>query len=230
MQHAALLADDDDLTAVRRSGGAAAGPSSAAAAAADGDDAGFGVASDEEEYVSVKQRRLNEMQGRYRRLGLSSAALGAPSARNAPEAREAPPVRKPRLLPCVSQHLTRVHTPQDAKASLLVRAAELKRERPEEDESVKRAREEQEILNSIPVRGGHGARTFGCRVCATDAFGAAGQASADVSKRVGQGHRVLASHGDGVEAAQPHPRLECGTVRRGALRSLLGCCCAGSVR
>ena len=36
-----------------------------------------------------------------------------------------------------------------------MRAAELKRERPEEDENVKRAREEQEILNSITVRGRH---------------------------------------------------------------------------
>ena len=38
------------------------------------------------------------------------------------------------------------------KASLLVRAAELKREKPQEDESAKRAREEQEILQNITVR------------------------------------------------------------------------------
>ena len=75
---------------------AAAGPSSAARAAADVDDGpGFGAASDEEEYVPVKQRRLNEMQGCYRRLGLSSAALAAPSTRENPDAREAP-VRRPR--------------------------------------------------------------------------------------------------------------------------------------
>jgi hypothetical protein len=35
---------------------------------------------------------------------------------------------------------------------LLVRAAELKREKPEEDDAAKRAREEQEILSSITVR------------------------------------------------------------------------------
>jgi hypothetical protein len=98
MRHAALL-EDVDLAAVRRNGGAAAGLSSARAAAVDdGEDAGFGAASDEEEYVPVKQRRLNEQQGRYRRLGLSSTALGAPLARDAAEAREAPPVRVPR--PC----------------------------------------------------------------------------------------------------------------------------------
>ena len=95
-RHAALL-DDDELT-VRRNGGGA-GPSSAArvAAAADDEGAGFDAAADEEEYVPVKQRRLNEMQGRYRRLGLSSAALGAPSARDIPEARETSPVRELRL-------------------------------------------------------------------------------------------------------------------------------------
>ena len=156
--HAALLAEEGDELAVRRSGGAAAGPSSAtrAADAADGDDAGFGAASDEEEYVPVKQRRLNEQQGRYRRLGLSSAALGAPAARDNPDAREAPPVRAPRTSRRASAAPERSHLPQDVKASLLVRAAELKRERPEEDESVRRAREEQEILNSITVRGlGH---------------------------------------------------------------------------
>ena len=99
MQHAALLQDDEELTARRRST-TAAGPSSAARAAAGADDdaAGFDVASDEEEYVPVKLRRLNEMQGRYRRLGLSSAALGAPSARDDTYAREAPPVRE--LRPC----------------------------------------------------------------------------------------------------------------------------------
>ena len=98
-RHAALLDDDDELI-VRRNAGAAAGPSSAARAAAVADvgDAGFDAAVDEEEYVPVKQRRLNEMQGRDRRLGLSSAALGAPSGRDIPETREAPPVRE--LLLC----------------------------------------------------------------------------------------------------------------------------------
>lgn len=155
MQHAALLADDDDDLGMRRNGGAAAGPSSAANAAAvgDGDDAhGFGAAAEEEEYVPVKLRRLNEMQGRYRRLGLSSAALGAPLARDKPDAREAPPVREPRPQRCAPASADAFAPPQDAKSSLLVRAAELKRERPEEDETVKRAREEQEILNSVTVR------------------------------------------------------------------------------
>ena len=107
MRHAALLDDDDELTA-RRNGGAAAGPSSAAraVAAVDDDAAGFEAAVDEEEYVPVKQRRLNEMQGRYRRLGLSSAALGAPSARDIPEAREAPPVRELRPSAAYAQRLT----------------------------------------------------------------------------------------------------------------------------
>jgi hypothetical protein len=213
MRHAALLDEEDDLAAVRRNGGAAAGPSSARAAAVDdGEDAGFGAASDEEEYVPVKQRRLNEQQGRYRRLGLSSTALGAPLARDAAEAREAPPVRVPRPCRRVRQRLSACARPQDAKASLLVRAAELKRERPEEDENVKRAREEQEILNSITVREA-GAQTLRFALgLATDFFGAAGQASAHVCQRVGQGHRVLAGHGDGLEAAEPHARLECRAV------------------
>ena len=201
MRHAALLDEEDDLAAVRRNGGAAAGPSSARAAAVDdGEDAGFGAASDEEEYVPVKQRRLNEQQGRYRRLGLSSTALGAPL------------VRVPRPCRRVRQRLSACARPQDAKASLLVRAAELKRERPEEDENVKRAREEQEILNSITVREA-GAQTLRFALgLATDFFGAAGQASAHVCQRVGQGHRVLAGHGDGLEAAEPHARLECRAV------------------
>ena len=119
LSHAALLRDEDDDLAVRRSGGAAAGPSSAARAAthADGDDAGFGAASDEEEYVPVKQRRLNEQQGRYHRLGLSSAALGAPSARDNAEPREAPPVRAPRpCRPCepAPERLTLRRTPRRA--------------------------------------------------------------------------------------------------------------------
>jgi hypothetical protein len=46
-----------------------------------------------------------------------------------------------------------VRSSQDVvKASLLVRAAELKREKPLEDEGAKRAREEQEILQNITVR------------------------------------------------------------------------------
>jgi hypothetical protein len=45
-----------------------------------------------------------------------------------------------------------VGTPQEVKASLLVTAAEMKREKPQEDEATKRAREEQEILRSVMVR------------------------------------------------------------------------------
>ncbi len=42
--------------------------------------------------------------------------------------------------------------PQEVKASLLVTAAEMKREKPQEDEATKQAREEQEILRSVMVR------------------------------------------------------------------------------
>ena len=80
---------------------------------------------------------------------------------------------------------------------------------------MKRAREEQEILNSITVRGGHAHRHC-FRVHTDCASGAAGEASTDVCKRACERHRVLASHGNRLEAAKPHPRLECRAVRRGA--------------
>ena len=53
---------------------------------------------------------------------------------------------------CVSQALTVLSLHTQEKASLLVRAAELKKERPAEDDTAKRAREELEILRSVMAR------------------------------------------------------------------------------
>jgi hypothetical protein len=123
------------------------------------EDGGAALAEeDEQEYVSVKRRRLLEAQGRYQRLGKA----GAPTTEDASTARdggahaprEQPQVRASQQSHrwCVSQALTVLSLHTQEKASLLVRAAELKKERPAEDDTAKRAREELEILRSVMAR------------------------------------------------------------------------------
>lgn len=78
--HGALLRDgDEDEHIARRQRSAAAGTSSAPVARRH-DDEDDGVAAifeadeDEDEYVPVKKRRLQEAEDRYRRLGRTAAA------------------------------------------------------------------------------------------------------------------------------------------------------------
>lgn len=127
---AALLLDEEELRRVERRGtSSSAGP--ARRAGAEQAVAAFGEESDDaEEYVPVAKRRALETQGRYQRLGRAGASAEAAGKMEAPTQHEQPVER----------------------ASLLVRAAELKKDKPVEDESAKLAREELEILRSITVR------------------------------------------------------------------------------
>jgi len=108
--------------------------------------------NDEEEYVPLKRRRLQEAHERSQR-GRGAAA--------------APPVAEP---PAPAR---------EAQTSLLVRAAELKRDKPQEDEATRLAREELEILRSITVCQWRPA------ACALGSASLAGKKSADVRERTG---------------------------------------------
>jgi hypothetical protein len=101
--HDALLRGEEEVEAeaeaeaerrARRARGAAAGPSAAGPAAdSDGVAARFAEDADDgehEEYVSVKKRRLQETEGRYRRLGRTGAA---PAREHEDAHEEAPQVR-----------------------------------------------------------------------------------------------------------------------------------------
>jgi hypothetical protein len=101
----------------------------------------------EEEYVPLKRRRLLEAQERNQRLGLGAAA--EPSARH----HETASAEQPQQASCCALGAERsVLKAPFQQTSLLVRAAELKRERPVEDDAARLAREELEILKSITVR------------------------------------------------------------------------------
>lgn len=84
--------------------------------------------ADGEDYVPVKKRRLQEAQKLHSRLGHAAPVV---------QERE---LEAPRL------------APQDERVSLLVRAAEMKRDGREEDAGERRVREEQAILDNVMVR------------------------------------------------------------------------------
>jgi hypothetical protein len=100
--HSALLRGEEEAEAeaeaeqerrARRARGAAAGPSAAGPADSDGVAALFTEDDDggeHEEYVPVKKRRLQEAEGRYRRLGRAGAA---PAREHEEAHEEAPQVR-----------------------------------------------------------------------------------------------------------------------------------------
>ena len=223
----ALLADEDFDVGDRRATGAAPAPASLAVPRGTGgeEDAMLDGDDEEEEYVSVKKRRVMEAQGRYQRLGKA----GAPSIEDSERDGGAQPreVAHVRWSPVPSgdecrrrKALTDSHRlppvrPQE-KASLLVRAAELKKERPVEDESAKRAREELEILRSVTARPCVSPSSFAaCGLTRQHCFHPTGEEGSDERQGAGDGDAVHARTGDWVEAARPPAQLERGAVRGG---------------
>jgi len=103
-------------------------------------------ADEEEEYIPLKKRRLLEAQKLHSRLGHAAPVVAHERER---EELPAPPVRL--AVPMLRLLLTR-RGEQDERVSLLVRAAEMKRDGREEDAGERRVREEQAILDNVMVR------------------------------------------------------------------------------
>lgn len=104
---------------------------------------------EEQEYVPVKRRRMLDSQDLQRRLG--RAAPETLSKADAAAVRPAGGKVGIFLFLCKR---CRFSSPgqETAQPSLLVRAAELKRDKPVEDEQTRREREEMDILRSITAR------------------------------------------------------------------------------
>ena len=161
---AALLADEEDAplpppAALPKRPREAQDP---AAAGGEDDD-------DFTEYVPVKLRRQQEAAQRSRRLGLAADGDAPPDAPAAAHAHEGPAARAPPLVlfapppasaapPAQSSphpapfppRFAPAAPPRQERTSLLVKAAELKKDRPaEEDPAAKMQREEAEILRNI---------------------------------------------------------------------------------